>query len=47
MKKDEGFKLNLELVKEKNNEEAIRIENQFREKVEKEERQRKNKRLDY
>ena len=47
MKKDEGFKLNSELVKEKNNEEAIRIENQFREKVEKEERQRKNKGLDY
>ena len=35
MKKDEGFKLNSELVKEKNNEEAIRIENQFREKLKK------------
>ena len=47
IKKEEEFKLNLDLVKEKNNEEAINIENQFREKWDKEEKERKNKRLEY
>ena len=47
MKKDEEFKLNLNLVNIRNNEQAINIENQFREKCEKEEKDRKKKRLEF
>ena len=47
MKKEEEFKLNLNLVNIRNNEQAINIENQFREKCEKEEKERKKKRLEF
>ena len=43
MKKDEEFKLNLNLVNIQNNEQAINIENQFREKCEKEEKEERKK----
>ena len=46
-KKEEEFKLNLNLVNIRNNEQAINIENQFREKCEKEEKDRKKKRLEF